>query len=173
VLVIFTFNPPAGAFAFNVTVPVVIWPEDALSGKKSNMSEETAGWFTVSVPIFWLPFRLAVIVTFVCTVTGLERMAKDALVVPAGTVTLGGTVTPGFELDSATAVPPAAAGPPRITVPVDAWPPVTVPGEMTRELTCKGCTIRLADTGLFRVPVIVTVICEVTVEVITVKLPVV
>ncbi len=53
---------------------------------------------------------------------------KDALVAPAGTVTLEGTLAAPLLLESATIAPPAGAGPLNVTVPVEGVPPMTLVG---------------------------------------------
>ena len=70
---------------------------------------------------------------------------NDALVAPAGTVTVGGTLTePGSELLRLTATPPAGAGLPRVTVPVADWPPGTLVGLTEKPVSGGrlGCTTR-------------------------------
>ena len=173
VLTRFTVSPPAGAKAFRVTVPVTICPPVAFSGLRLNMSEDTTGGLIVRFPTFWLPLSVAEIVAIVRTETGTEATRKDALVDPAGTVTVGGTSALPLVLASATVVPPAAAGPPNVTVAVAGWPPTTVPGETVRVLTCSGWRVKGAEAGLFKVPVMVTVVCVVTGDVKTEKVPVV
>jgi hypothetical protein len=64
-----------------------------------------------------------------------------ALVLPAGTITLGGTVATALLLESMTCVPPAGAGPLSVTVPVDdCAPPTTVGGFNVSEETVGGVT---------------------------------
>ena len=72
--------------------------------------------------------------TVVEAVTALVLTVKDALVAPAGTVTLEGTLaTVVLLLERATSAPPAGAGPVRVTVPVEEFPPVAVVGFNERE----------------------------------------
>jgi hypothetical protein len=60
--------------------------------------------------------------------------SKFALVFPGVTSTLPGTLAiPGLLLDTATAAPPAGAGALRVTVPVDAAPPVKLLGARLKE----------------------------------------
>lgn len=64
-----------------------------------------------------------------------------ALVLPAGTITLGGTVAAASLLESMTCAPPAGAGPLSVTVPVDdCAPPTTVDGFKVSEETVGGVT---------------------------------
>jgi hypothetical protein len=84
---------------------------------------------TVSLADLVAPSKAAEIVTPVETVTGLVDTVKLALVAPAATVTVAGTVATAVSLlESVTSTPPAGAGVIRLTVPVDAAPPVTLVG---------------------------------------------
>ena len=61
---------------------------------------------------------------------------NDAVLLPAGTVTVGGTVAAAvLLLETPTAVPPEGAGPVSVTVPVALAPALTVPGFTVRERT--------------------------------------
>ena len=72
---------------------------------------------------------------------------KVALVLPAGTVTLGGTLAAPLLLESATCAPPAGAGPLSVTVPVEDpnGPPITLVGFNVSEETVGGITVSEAD----------------------------
>jgi hypothetical protein len=66
-------------------------------------------------------------------VTLLVLAVKDALVAPAGTVTLAGTVTTAvLLLESETSAPPLGAGALTVTRPAEGDPPTTVPGVSLR-----------------------------------------
>ena len=66
--------------------------------------------------------------------TETEFTVNDAVVEPAGTVTLDGTVaTPVLLLLSVIAAPPLGAGPFKATVPVDLAPAITVDGLSVKE----------------------------------------
>ncbi len=88
--------------------------------------------------------------------TGEVDTVKVALVVPAGTVTLGGTLaTGGLLLESVTVAPPAGAGPLRVTLPAEDVPPVTLDGLRAKEeiVTAGGgwlvaWTVRVSLIGL-------------------------
>ena len=73
--------------------------------------------------------------------TALVLTLKLALVAPAGTVTLAGTAAAALLLESATCAPPAGAGPFRVTVPVEALPPVTLVGLRPSDETTGGSTV--------------------------------
>ena len=73
---------------------------------------------------------------------------KVALVLPAGTVTLGGTLAAPPLLESITCAPPAGAGPLSVTVPVDdCTPPTTLVGFNVSDDTTRGggVTVSVAD----------------------------
>ena len=83
--------------------------------------------------------------TFVATVTELLLMPNEALVWPAGTVTLVGMVTgtvPEAPLEnafeSATTAPSEGAAPLNVTVPVEEEPPTTDTGLMFSVLIATG-----------------------------------
>jgi hypothetical protein len=72
-------------------------------------------------------------------VTGLVVTGNCADVAPAATVTLAGRdAIAAFELESATGRPPLGAALERLTVPVDALPPVTVDGATVTAETLAG-----------------------------------
>ena len=74
--------------------------------------------------------------------TALVRTVNEALVPPAGTVTLAGTVaTPTLLLERATAAPPLGAWALNVTVPVDEFPPVTLGGLNVNEVSTGGITV--------------------------------
>jgi len=85
-------------------------------------------------------------VTQLEAVTELVETVKFTDVAPAGTVTLTGTVaTKGLPLKSVTTVPPAGAAMLRITVPVEAAPPVTRAGFRVNETRLGAVTVSTAD----------------------------
>jgi hypothetical protein len=68
-------------------------------------------------------------VTAVDAATALVLTVNDALVAPAGTVTVEGTLAAVVSLlESWTWAPPAGAAPLNVTVPVEEFPPVTLAG---------------------------------------------
>src|SRR3989442_7226779 len=84
-------------------------------------------------------------VTVVEEPTGLVLTVKDALVPPAGTVTLDGTVAaPVLLLDRLTTAPPLGAAALSVTVPVEALPPVTVDGLRVSEESVGAVTVTAA-----------------------------
>ena len=75
------------------------------------------------------PALVPEIVTFVVLRTRLVVIGKVAVAAPAATVTLDGTVaTVVLLLESWMVIPAGGAVPLRVTVPVDALPPVTFDG---------------------------------------------
>ena len=76
-------------------------------------------------------------------------MGKVALWLPAGTVTLAGTrAACGWLVRRFTTNPPDGAGRSIVTVPVEAWPPTTVAGLMTRDevaMAPGGVTVRMVS----------------------------
>ena len=99
---------------------------------------------------------------------------NEALVAPAGTVTLEGTrAAEVLLLESATCAPPAGACPLRVTVPVeDSRPPTTLLGFSVSEETVRGggVTVSEADrvTPLYE-PEMLTVVDAATALVLTAK----
>jgi len=87
-----------------------------------------AGAATVSVAVRVAPPKLAVIVTGVELVTLDVVMPNEAVVAPAGTVTVAGTLAALPPLETVTAAPPAGAAPLSVTVPCDGLPPLTLDG---------------------------------------------
>ena len=119
-----TTEPPDGAAAPKVTVPVAELPPGTLPSNNiwlSNVNNVMSA-FTVT------PLKTAETLTFVVAVTALVLTVKLALVVPAGTVTLTGALA-AFELsESVTTAPPAGAAALKVTVPVEEFPPTTLVG---------------------------------------------
>ena len=77
--------------------------------------------------------------------TTIVEMAKDALLLPAETVTVAGTEAAPIELFRATVNPPAGAGPFSATVPVAPPPPLTVLGLMEIDSSDGAKTATLMD----------------------------
>jgi hypothetical protein len=81
-------------------------------------------------------------VTVVDAATAFVFNGKVALAAPAGTVTLAGTVAAELLLESVTCTPPpGGAGPFNVTVPVEGFPPVTLPGLRASEERTGGITV--------------------------------
>jgi len=79
-------------------------------------------------------------------VHAVVNTVKLAFAAPAGTVTLAGTVaTAELLLESATVPPPAGAEPLRVTVPVEAVPPVTLVGLRLNEDRPGGLTLSTTE----------------------------
>src|SRR5437867_1274315 len=129
-----TDPPPLGAGALKVTVPVAEVPPTTLVGLNDTVERTGPGGGGGAVG-GGFRFRAArtntpsvpVMMTCVNTPTALVFTVKVALVVPAGTVTLGGTVTTAvLLLVSGTNAPPSGAGARNTTAPVLEVPPSTV-----------------------------------------------
>ena len=73
-------------------------------------------------------------------------IAKTALLLPAGTVTLAGTLADVLLLDSETDTPPLGAAAVSTTVPWEAVPPTTLAGLTVTELKAAvtGLTVSVA-----------------------------
>ena len=82
-------------------------------------------------------------------VTLLVVAVKDALVAPAGTVTLAGTVTtPVLLLERETAAPPLGAGALNVTSPEAGDPPITLLGVRLSEVRlgpAEGCGVTVKE----------------------------
>jgi hypothetical protein len=102
-----TMNPPAGAGALIVTVPVTAVPIRPDVGFTDTA--ETAGGVMVTVAVFELPDRVAVTVTVVETLTGFDVTGAVIDVAPDGMVTLAGTLAAALLLERVTATPPVPA----------------------------------------------------------------
>jgi hypothetical protein len=105
-------------------------------------------------------------------VTALVFTGKVALVAPARTVTLplvGTEATAGLLLERETTAPPLGAGPFRDTVPVEGFPPVTLPGLKVSEEGIGGITVSEAAWVPLPEAEIVTGVEAVTAVVVTRK----
>jgi hypothetical protein len=113
-----TTPPPEGAWPERVTVPWDVLPPLTLVGLSvSDESVTAVAGVMVSVACCELPPSVAVMAAVVTLVTVCVVTAKDAVVLPAGTVTLTGTLAAPLLLESVTTAPPVPAGPVRVTVP--------------------------------------------------------
>ncbi len=96
-------------------------------------------------------------VTVVDAATALVLTVKDALVAPAGTITLEGTLAAAvLLLDSATTAPPDGAAPLSVNVPVeDCVPPTTLVGFTVNEESVGaggGAGVTVSDADLVAPP---------------------
>lgn len=107
-----TIEPPLGAAALSVTVPVADSPPITVVGLTDTLDTVGGGGggLTVSTADFDTPSYVPVIVTDVAAVTAVVDTWKVALDWPAGIVTLVGTVATVLFVDRATGAPPAGAG---------------------------------------------------------------
>ncbi|BDI28742.1 hypothetical protein CCAX7_007930 [Capsulimonas corticalis] len=120
-----------------MTVPVVEIPPGTTEGDIANDTSvlALAGW--IIKRDVWLPLLVAVIYAEVAEATLVVFTVKLELVCPANTVVVAGTIAEGSPLDKATAVSTAGAVP-RVTVPLDAFVPVTCTGLNVSEITPEG-----------------------------------
>jgi len=173
-----TRTPPAGAGALRVTVPVLLAPPVSEVGDKDRL------------PMVPWPADGALMVRFALTelalVAPMEAIVWEATVVvvtlklpllwPEGMTMLAGTVAEADELLRVTRTPPAGAVADKVTVAVLLEPPATVVGD--REMlpmvpwpALGALMVRFALTEFALVAVMVAVVCEATVVVLTVKVP--
>lgn len=131
-----TTAPPEGAWPERVTVPWDVLPPLTLFGLSVREESVTAlPGVMVSVACWELDPSVAVITAGVVVVTVCVLTVNDALVEPAGTVTLEGTVaTELLVLLTLTAVADVGATL-SVTVPCDDEPPLTVVGLSVSELS--------------------------------------
>ena len=80
--------------------------------------------------------------------------ANEAVVCPAGTVTVDGTVAEPMLLDNWMTVPPLGAGPVRVTVPEEDVPPTTVVGLSETDDSVGGLMVKGAERVIPSVAVI-------------------
>ena len=144
-----TTAPPEGAAALSVTVPVEELPPTTAVGLTDTADNVAAAGARVipsaanSVVLLSVAFSWTVVLS-----TGNVVMVNDALVAPAGMVTVGGTLAePGRLLPRLTVTPPEGAGLSIVTVPVDGVPPCTLVGLTEKPVSVGrlGATTRLAD----------------------------
>jgi hypothetical protein len=136
-----TTAPVGGAAPLSVNVPVEGNPPVTALGFKVSDVKEAAE--TASVVVLVFPYT-AVRVTGVEAATPLVVIVNVVLVLPAGIVMLGGTwAAVVLLLCSVTVAPPVGAAPFRVTVPVEAAPPTTVPGLREIEDKVAALTVRV------------------------------
>jgi hypothetical protein len=97
-----------------------------------------AGGLMVSVAVLLTPRCVALMEAVVTALTTDVEMLNVAEVAPASTWTLAGTCALDFELDKGTLIPPDCAGPFRITVPMEAFPPIRVRGATLKDVRAAG-----------------------------------
>jgi len=152
----------------SVTVPVDGFAPATDVGE-SDSPESIAG-VTVRVAVAEPPLRVAVRVAPVLVATPEVVTVNVVEEEPAGTVTVKGTDAQVLFEDNDTDTPPDGAVPLRVTVPVDGFPPTTEVGETDRAETVTGWIVNVAVSDVpLRVPVIVAVVVDATVEVLTVN----
>ncbi len=119
---------PVATGPVKAAVPVDVCPPTTEVGL--SFTDAISGAFTVSLAVFLMPLKLAVMVAVVVVATGVVAMVKAPLLDPAGMVMLltVGWATEVLLLERLTVAPPAGAMPFREIVPVELWLPVTAAG---------------------------------------------
>ena len=84
------------------------------------------------------PEWVALMEALVTELTTDVVMLNVAEVAPALIRTLVGTCAAELELDNEMLIPPDGAGPLRITVPIEAFPPISVRGAILKDLRAAG-----------------------------------
>ena len=127
----------------------------------ANVTEEIARGFNVRIAVLDVASRVAVIVTDVDDVTAEVRIAKLAVVAPAGTDTVAGTVAVVRLADRLTVVAPVGAGPVSVTVPVTGSPPTMEDGLTETADSAEGLIVspEVSETAPV-VALIVAVVCD-------------
>jgi len=129
-----TTIPPAGAALFRVTVQMLTPPDWSVAGLQVKPVGRIEGK-SRREKLAEDPFRLAVMVAVLAVATAEVATVNAADWAPAVTVTEAGVVTEALLSDRLTSVPPAGAAPVKVTVHVDAAPPVTDAGLQLKEDT--------------------------------------
>lgn len=142
-LVLLTDNwitePPTGAGADKVTVPVIDAPPTTEYGETDRFS--SVAWLMVSVAELVCEATFAVIVEVIGAPTLNVVIVKLAEVAPAAIITDEGNDAYPLLALSATITPPVGAGEPMVTVPVTEVPPITELGERERVKAGAGLTV--------------------------------
>src|ERR1700722_8420654 len=131
-------TPLLGAIPLSVAVATELFPPMRPAG--ASFKDMRAGACTVRAAVLVELPDVAEIVTEVLAATGREATVNDAVVEPAGIVTLPGTVAAAvLLLERSTFAPPDGAAPLNVTVPFAMLPPNTVAGLNDRDaMLCVG-----------------------------------
>lgn len=143
-----TTAPPEGAAPLRVTVPVDEAPPTTVDGLSESVEMVTAGARVMLSAANRVVLPSVAVSCAVVLSTGNVVTVNDALVAPAGTVTVAGTLAdPGRLLLRLTVAPPDGAAVPRVTVPVADVPPGTLVGLTEKPVSAgtMGTTMRSAD----------------------------
>jgi hypothetical protein len=141
-----TTNPPAGAGAFRVTVPVSPDPPITTLADRVSPDTQITGLTVTEMEAPAQPFTLAVILARTLLRTVPVVMLKVAEICPAGMNTVAATCTSGRLLCRLTVKPPAGAAAVKVTVPVRPVPPVTALADRVTDCTHGGgVTVRVAE----------------------------
>lgn len=137
-------SPPEGAALVIVTVPVVLVPAATAVGKKETPAK--LGAFTVRVAELLEVPRVATTFTDESEPTANDVTVKVADEAPPAIVTDAGTVAAAaLSAERLTERPALGAGPVRVTVPVEAVPPVKLLGLRVTVETPIGLTVNVEE----------------------------
>lgn len=165
-------TPLGGTEPLRVIVALDVPPLATVAGAKTI--EAILGARIIIVPVTVVPFDVPVTVTVSSVPTSFVVKEKVTEVLPPSTLTVAGMVALAEFFARVTTMPAAAAGPLRVTVPVEASPPVTAEGLNVMEATTGGKMPRVAVwLTAPAAAVTVAVVFAATIDVVTVNVPLV
>ena len=153
-----TIEPPVGAAALIVIVPVELLLPTIVAG--SNENPLNAIGLIVKAAFADVTEVAAVILSWIWEGTDSVVTVNVAEVVPAPIVIDPGTVAAALLLDKLMLKPPAGAGLPIVTVAALVAPPIKVEGSRVRPVTAGGFTNKLALTLDPEMAAVMTVVVE-------------
>ena len=121
-----TDNPPLGAGAVRLIVPLAEMPPLTVAGITLMLSKDAG--FIVSVAVAAVEPTVPVMIAVVVVDTALVSTENSPDEAPFEIRTDAGTAAAVEPLESVTVIPPSGAGPLSVTVPEDVPPPVQIDG---------------------------------------------